>query len=161
MSCSLIIDARHRLRWYQRLFSDASAALLWSGWLWLWVPLLKAYASLADLGVSITPALSKVSVLGSEEALPYSVVALVGASGTLFAWNRLPVQCARAVPALSLREEARHFQLTEHELRAGREAAVCVVHHDEHGRIVRLEPHDQIARLEPGEPPRQVERRSA
>jgi len=139
MSCSLIIDASHRLRWHQRLLSGASATLLWSGWLWLWRPLLKAYNSIADLGVSVTPALSNVSVLGFDEVLPYSVAALLGASGTLIAWNRLSVQCARSVPALSLREEARHFQLAEHELRACREAAVCVVHHDEHGRIFRLE----------------------
>jgi poly-beta-1,6-N-acetyl-D-glucosamine biosynthesis protein PgaD len=34
---------------------------------------------------------------------------------------------------------ARHFELPEGELLAGRDAAVCVVHHDERGRIVRVE----------------------
>jgi poly-beta-1,6-N-acetyl-D-glucosamine biosynthesis protein PgaD len=152
MSASLIIDARHRLRWHQRLLSDASTAILWSAWLWLWLPLLRAYASLAPLGARITPGLAKLLVLGSDEGLPQSVVALIGASGTLIVWNRLPARPACAAPALSLGDYARHFQLPEPELRAGREAGVCVVHHDEHGRIVRLERRD---------PAPDVERRSA
>lgn len=154
ISGSLLINARHRLRWHQRLLSDASTALLWSGWLWLWLPLLRAYASLVHLGARITPALEKAFVLGSEDGLQYSVAALIGASGTLIVWNRLPAPRMCAAPAPSLRDYARHFQLPEHELRAGREAAVCVVHHDEHGRIVRLERRDPAGRVE-------LERRSA
>ena len=144
----LIIDARHRLRWHQRLVSDASTALLWSGWLYLWMPLLKAYSSLADLGVRLTPPLANVLALGAERDLRQSVVALIGASGTLIVWNRLPGPRVCAAPALSVRDYARHFQLSEHELRAGREAAVCVVHHDEHGRIVRLERREPAGRVE-------------
>ena len=33
MSRSLIINARHRLRWHQRLCSDASTVLMWGAWL--------------------------------------------------------------------------------------------------------------------------------
>jgi poly-beta-1,6-N-acetyl-D-glucosamine biosynthesis protein PgaD len=152
MSRSLIIDARHRLRWHQRLLSDASTAILWSGWLLLWAPLLRAYASLAHLGARVSPALAKLHLLGSDDGLQYSLAALLGASGTLVVWNRLPARRACAAPPPSLREYARHFDLPEHELRAGHEAAVCVVHHDEHGRIVRLERRD---------PPRRAARRSA
>jgi poly-beta-1,6-N-acetyl-D-glucosamine biosynthesis protein PgaD len=148
MSASLIIDARHRLRWHQRLLSDASTAILWSAWLWLWMPLLRAYASLAHLGARVTPALAKVLALGSEDGLPHSVVALIGASGTLLVWNSLPARRVCTAPALSLGDYARHFQLPEHELQAGRDAGVCVVHHDEHGRIVRLERRAPADRLE-------------
>jgi poly-beta-1,6-N-acetyl-D-glucosamine biosynthesis protein PgaD len=140
MSGSLIIHARHRLRWHQRLLSDASTALLWSAWIWLWMPLVRAHASLAHLGARLSPALAKLHVLGSaEESLQYSVAALIGASGTLIVWNRLPGRRACAAPPPTLREYARHFDLPEGELRAGRDASVCVVHHDEHGRILRLE----------------------
>jgi poly-beta-1,6-N-acetyl-D-glucosamine biosynthesis protein PgaD len=137
MSGSLIIQARHRLRWHQRLLSDASTALLWSAWVWLWMPLVRGYAA---LGARIYPVLAKVHVLGSaEDGLQYSVAALLGASGTLIVWNRIAGGRAGTAPAPTLREYARHFHVPEQELRAGREATVCVVHHDEHGRIVRLE----------------------
>jgi poly-beta-1,6-N-acetyl-D-glucosamine biosynthesis protein PgaD len=149
MSRSLIIDARHRLRWHQRLLSDVSTAVLWSAWLWLWAPLLRAHASLVHLGTRLTPALTKMLALGSEEALGHSFAALLGASGTLLVWNSLPGPRVAAAPAPSLRDYARHFQLPEHELRAGREAAVCVVHHDEHGRIVRLDPRAPAEWIEP------------
>lgn len=148
MSCSLIIDARHHLRWHERLLSDASTAILWSGWLWLCLPLLRAYASFAELGPRLSPALPNLFALGSEDVLGQSVVALIGASGTLMAWNRLPARRARAAPALSSREQAQYFELPEHELRASREAAVVVVHHDEQGRIVRLEQRALGARAE-------------
>ena len=149
MSGPLIIDVRHRLRWHQRLLADAFTAVLWSGWLWLWMPLLRAHSSLTDLGARITPALPKLLALGSQESIGHSVVALIGASGTLIVWNHLPARRVSAGPAVSLRDYARHFQLPEHELRAGREAAVCVVHHDEHGRILRLERRDRLGYAEP------------
>jgi poly-beta-1,6-N-acetyl-D-glucosamine biosynthesis protein PgaD len=145
MSASLIIDARHRLPWHQRLLSDASTALLWSGWLWLWIPLLRAWTSLADVGARVGPALVKLAGFAPDEMLGASVVALLGTSGTLIVWNRLPGRRVRAAPVLSLREHARHFRLPEHDLRASREAAICVVHHDAEGRIVRLERRDVVA----------------
>lgn len=147
MSGSLIIDARHQLRWHERLVSRVSTLLLWSGWLWLWAPLVRAYDSLSRVGVRVSPVFSQLFAVGPEDALGNSVVVLIGASGTLIVWNHLPRR-ACAAPALSLREHAEHFQLSERELREARAAAVCVVHHDEHGRIVRLEPRALTARTE-------------
>jgi poly-beta-1,6-N-acetyl-D-glucosamine biosynthesis protein PgaD len=140
MSGSVIINARHRLAWYQRLISDVSTALMWGVWLWLWSPALRSFAWLADLGARSIPALMAQLAVAPTGDLHHSVVAFAGASGTLLVWNRLPARkiCAPAAE-LSLREHARHFHLPEHELVAGRRATVCVVHHDEAGRIVRLE----------------------
>jgi poly-beta-1,6-N-acetyl-D-glucosamine biosynthesis protein PgaD len=142
MCGSLIIDARHRLRWHQRLLSGASTALLWTAWIWLWMPLLRAWSSVVQLGARVAPAVPKVAVLGLDDGLSYSVAAVLGASGTLIAWNKLPARRASVAPVVSLRAHADHFRLAEHELRAGREASVCVVHHDDHGRIVRVERRD-------------------
>ena len=114
MSGSPIIDARHCLSWRTRLLSSAWTVLLWTGWVWLWLPLLRAYASAAQLGARIAPALPRVTVLGSDDGFSYSVAALLGASGTLIAWNKLPARRRSRPPALSLREHARHFQLPEH-----------------------------------------------
>jgi poly-beta-1,6-N-acetyl-D-glucosamine biosynthesis protein PgaD len=142
MSAHLIIDARHRLRWHQRLVSDASTALLWTVWIWLWSPLLQALGSVAHLGARLGPALAKLSALGSAAGgLHHPMVVLVGASGTLLVWKGVPA-ARREVPppALTVREHARHHRLPEHVLREAREASICVVHHDAQGRVVRLEP---------------------
>lgn len=140
MSDSLIIDARHRLRWHQRLFSDATTAMLWGFWLWLWRPVLHTLAWLGGLGLSAYPALSKLFAAGSPVDLEYSVAALAGTSGTLLLWNLLPARRAHMPPTQGLHDYARHFGLSADTLLAGRAARVCVVHHDEQGRIVRIEP---------------------
>jgi poly-beta-1,6-N-acetyl-D-glucosamine biosynthesis protein PgaD len=146
MSGSLIINARHRLAWHQRLFSDATTALMWGAWLWLWYPLLKAPAWPADLGARLYPVLMKLLASGSPENLPRSVVALVGTSGTLLVWSKLPARKASA-SSLTVRDYARHFALPEQAIQAGRRASVCVVRHDEHGRIVQLEPRAPLGQV--------------
>jgi poly-beta-1,6-N-acetyl-D-glucosamine biosynthesis protein PgaD len=149
MSGSVIINARHRLAWHQRLLSDASTAMMWGIWLWLWSPALRSFAWLADLGARSFPALMTQLASGSGGDIHHSVVALAGASGTLLVWNRLPARkiCAPAAE-LSVREHAHHFRLPEHALQAARHASICVVHHDEAGRIIRLECRESDARSE-------------
>ena len=44
MSDPIIIDARRHLRWYQRLASSSTAAVLWAMWAWLWLPLQHRHA---------------------------------------------------------------------------------------------------------------------
>lgn len=140
MSGSLIINARHHLRWHQRLLSDVSTAAAWGGWLWLWAPVVKSASWLTDLGLLAAPGLNHVITSGAADGFQRSVVALVGTSGTLLVWNRLPARKVMSgATELSIRDHARHFQLPEQEIEASRAASVCVVHHDEHGRIVRLE----------------------
>lgn len=140
MSGSLIINARHRLSWHHRLLSDASTAMMWGGWLWLWAPLLRSFRWLAAIGARSTPAVWNALANGPADELQVSIFALVGTSGTLLALNWLPSRkiCA-PVGQLSVRDYARHLRLPERELEAGRDASVCVVHHDDAGRIVRLE----------------------
>ncbi|WP_242393222.1 poly-beta-1,6-N-acetyl-D-glucosamine biosynthesis protein PgaD [Anaeromyxobacter oryzisoli] len=139
MNGPLIIDARHRLAWPRRVLSDASTAVLWGAWLWLWSPILKSAAWLAELGTPSYLTLSQLLPSGSAVDLQRSVMALVGTSGTLLVWNRLPARKLRASSALSVRDYARYFGVPEHALQAGRRAAVCVVHHDDSGRIVEIE----------------------
>ncbi|HEX6592911.1 MAG TPA: poly-beta-1,6-N-acetyl-D-glucosamine biosynthesis protein PgaD [Moraxellaceae bacterium] len=139
MSDSLIINARQHLRWHERLFSDASTAMLWGVWLWLWRPVLSTVNWLAALGASFQPTLMKLLANGSPLNIEGGVVALVGTSGTLLLWNLLPARKAEAPQVHTLRDYAGHFQLPEQDILAGRASSVCVVHHDEQGRIVRIE----------------------
>lgn len=131
-----IIDARHRLRWHQRLFSDATTAVLWGAWLWLWRPVLHAFTW---VGASAAPAMSKLVAGNPVPDLSNSVVALAGASGTLLLWNLLPARRAREAAPCTLDDCARHFDLPAEAIASGRDTRVCVVHHDADGRIVRIE----------------------
>ncbi len=140
MGTCLIIDARERLAWHRRLACGASTAALWGGWLWLWAPLLKAGDSLARLSVHLPPWVAKAFGVAGPGALSLSLVALAGTSGTLVVLRSLSVRKASAGDALPLAEYARHFQLPEHVIEAGRSAATCVVHHDAEGRIAGIEP---------------------
>jgi poly-beta-1,6-N-acetyl-D-glucosamine biosynthesis protein PgaD len=140
MSTSVIIDARDRLRWHQRFACDASTAALWGGWLWLWVPLLKASGSLARLGADLPPWVPKLLLpAAGAGGLPLSLVALAGTSGTLMVWRKMPVRRATTGETLPVSEYARHFQVPVQMIEAGRGAATCVVHHDADGRIARIE----------------------
>jgi poly-beta-1,6-N-acetyl-D-glucosamine biosynthesis protein PgaD len=136
MSTSLIINARRQLHWQQRLFSDTSTALMWGGWLYLWRPFLAAAGALSNL----QPMLVKLLGGTSPATLVYSLVALVGSSGTLLLWNLLPARKAcTAQREQSLPDYAAHFQLPVQAIVQGRSASVCVVHHDADGRIVGIE----------------------
>lgn len=137
MRSSLIINARHQLHWHHRLFSDASTAMLWGGWLWLWRPMMGTFNWLSGIGTSFHPALMK--LLGGAINLEGSVVMLAGTSGTLLLWNLLPSRKAPTRDVHVLRDYARHFQLPEQEVLNGRASSICVVHHDEHGRIIRID----------------------
>jgi len=139
MTGSLIINARDRLRWHQRLWSDASTLLMWGAWLKLWYPVLRSFSWATDF--SFLSRVTHLTLLSSGHAidLPRYAVALAGTSGTLLLWNQLPSLKMRTPEAPTVSDYARHFELPVGELLAGRERSVCVVHHDEGGRIVRVE----------------------
>ncbi len=138
MKSNLIIEASDRLAWHKRLASAASTAALWGGWLWLWAPLVKAAGQLSYLG-------PKLSVWGLEAlpagapSSPLAIAAIAGIPGTVVAWRSLPRQQVKAERDLPLSEYARHFDLGEQVIEAGRSSAVTVVHHHPDGRISHIE----------------------
>lgn len=139
MSASLIINARSRLSWHQRFVSDASTAFMWAFWIKLWLPVLRAMLRVPFLDALARKSLRLLLVQGSAQSVEHYALALVGASGSLLVWSRLPAFKV-ATPELTTPQDcAAHFGLPLAELLAGREASVCVVHHDESGRILRLE----------------------
>lgn len=136
MKSSVIIEAGAHLAWHQRLASEFSTAALWGGWLFLWAPLVRSLTRLAHLGL-------QQGVLNAMPAggpsLPFSLAAIAGTSGTFVAWRKLPRLRARVVPALPVSEYARHFEVSEESIEAGRGASICVVHHHPDGRIASIE----------------------
>ena len=148
MSATLIINARHRLAWHRRLASDASTAMMWAVWLWLWSPLLQSMRGALHLGARSLPTLTHLAASFSGRDLKLSLAALIGTSGSLLVWSRFPaVVHSRAAEPLTVRDSARYHRLPEHELREGLTAPVCVVHHDEAGRIVRIEAREPLGAL--------------
>ncbi|MGC3996885.1 MAG: poly-beta-1,6-N-acetyl-D-glucosamine biosynthesis protein PgaD [Anaeromyxobacter sp.] len=139
MSDTLIIDARHRLRWHQRLVSDASTATLWGVWLWLWSPVVRSLEWASHLGHRGYPFMLKWLSAGPVTDLDHAAVLLAGTSGTLLVWKGLAAQRPSLPPPCSEHDYAGHFGVAMEQLRAAQGASVCVVHHDESGRIVRLE----------------------
>ena len=139
MSASLIINARDRLAWHQRFFSDASTVVMWGVWLKLWYPVLRAFGKVPYLDTLARRTLRMAVASAAGVGVEHYAAAVVGASGTLLVWSHLPSfkSCEPAEPTAI--DYAEHFGLSVTELQVGRESAICVVHHDESGRIVRVD----------------------
>jgi poly-beta-1,6-N-acetyl-D-glucosamine biosynthesis protein PgaD len=138
MSESLIINDRRQLHWQHRLFGDASTAALWGFWLWLCRPLIGVVALLAGSGFATKHGLVHVA-LGGPVSMGHTALALCSTSGSLLLWNMMVERRTRDLPAQALPNYAAYFDLPVQQIQAGRDSKVSVVHHDETGRIVRVE----------------------
>jgi poly-beta-1,6-N-acetyl-D-glucosamine biosynthesis protein PgaD len=146
MNDGLIINARHNLSWYVRLGSDATTAMMWAGWLYLWRPLMQMLILLNTWGASFRITATKVLSNTPTLTLEGSLIALLGTSSTLLLWSLLPSKKLKTAHQVStLRDYARHFDLPEQQIRAGRNTSVCVVHHDAQGKITHIEMVDKLA----------------
>lgn len=139
MSASLIINARDRLSWRQRLLSDGATAVMWGIWLKLWLPLVRAFLGVPHLDALARRSLRMALVQGPAHRIEHYALALVATSGSLLLWSRLPAFREAAPAAPTARDYAEHFGIGERELLAGRDCPVCVVHHDAQGRVIRIE----------------------
>jgi poly-beta-1,6-N-acetyl-D-glucosamine biosynthesis protein PgaD len=148
LSDSLIIDARAQLRWHRRLFSDASTAVAWGFWLWLWRPVLSALSWMLGIRFGMQHTVVKLLALGAPVTVGNTAVALFGTSGLLLLWNQISARREPQVRSPELPEYAAHFGLTTNELRYSRGSQVCTVYHDEQGHIVRLDSQFQAGTTE-------------
>lgn len=147
VSDDLIINARSQLSWQHRLTTDICTAAMWAAWLLLWRPLLGLLVWLHGLGFVTSPASRKLAASFGVVSFD-GLLVLAAAACVLMLWPLLPTLRARAAPQSdSLRDCAGHFGLPEQDIRSGREASVCVVHHDEDGRVLRVEVRDTAREL--------------
>jgi poly-beta-1,6-N-acetyl-D-glucosamine biosynthesis protein PgaD len=137
MQNSLIINVRRELGWHRRLFSDATTAALWGAWLWLCQPAIGAVALMC--GTNLGAHFGRVAITCTPASLADSVLALAGTAGVLLLWKQIATRQARRPSLTTTPDYAAYFGLTAQALEQGRDTAVCVVHHDEHGRIVRIQ----------------------
>ena len=139
----MIINARGDLGLSRRLLSDAVTALMWCGWLLLWLPVFRKLRQVVALHMYFAPAAIQVLDVITPISLTHSIVALLGTCGLLLLWSQLPsrrLTHAHGVQALA--DYAGYFDLDEREILAGRASSICVVHHDDHGNIVGIASRD-------------------
>ena len=133
MNHALIIDARQQLRWHQRLFSDTSTAMMWGIWLLLWRPVL-----IFTWVMSVKHPAALLHFLNMASFEDY-MTALFSAVAALLLWSTLPSHKVKNPVARTLDDYASHFGIQPEQIEAGRAQTICVVHHDDEGRIIRIE----------------------
>jgi len=137
----MVINARGEFSLWRRILSDLVTLLMWAGWLLLWLPVLVKLHQVVALHMRFEPAAIEVLDVITPVSLEHSIIALVGTSALLLLWSLLPsrgVTHAHAVQGLD--DYSDYFDLDAGEIIAGRESRVCVVHHDDHGNIIGIEP---------------------
>jgi len=137
----MIINARRDLGWRRRLLSDLVTAAMWGGWVLLWLPVFRKIINLIRLHADLEPAAMQVLDTVTPISLSHSLVALVGTSALLMLWTLLPTRkLTHAHGVQQLADYAEFFDLPEAQIVAGQGSRICVVHHDEAGNIVSIEP---------------------
>lgn len=140
MNDKMIINARKHLPLHRRLLSDVVTALMWAGWIWLWLPVIRTYHQLIRLGLNPGAAAEEVLESVSPVSLENSLLAVLGTSALLMLWALLPSHRTRTSHTVqNLQDYAEAFALEETEITAGQASRICTVHHDEHGHIIRIE----------------------
>ena len=134
---SLIIDVRHQLPWHKRYFSTTTTAMMWGGWLLLWRPFILVWVLIELQKTHIAQRL----MAAFSDGIERGVVALFICAIALLLWGLLPAKRVHKKHAIekTLPEYARYFELSEQEIQTGRQQKVSIVHHDENGKIIRVE----------------------
>ena len=111
---SPIIDVADKLPWHERLQNEASTAAIWGAWLWQLRHVFNVW-KIISVGATVEGA-----------------IAVGSTAGTLMVWNWL-------TPAVEPIRNNMDVLVSDEQLSTAREARINVVHHDESGRIIKIE----------------------
>lgn len=145
MSRHLIIDRPDLQTWRQRAVFGVLTATFWVAWFFLWLP---AITMLGWLAFGYQFRLHMIDLEGYKGFLGLlAIYALIIAAmgGSLILWAKYNhvrfrgVDRRRDAPTPTLADSARWVGQPEIALAKWRTFDVMTVHHDEHGRIVRVE----------------------
>ena len=135
----MIINARRELGWRHRATSDILTACLWIGWILLWLPVFHKLREVIRLHVTFGLAAREILDTVTPISIEHSLIALIGTSAMLLLWSLLPKRrVTHAHSTLATADYARYFGLTEGEISTGLDSRICVVSHDEDGRITGI-----------------------
>mgnify|MGYP001604698281 CR=1 FL=1 len=139
----MIINARHDLGLPRRVLSDVVTALMWCGWLLLWLPVFLKLRQVVALHLYFAPAAIELADVSRPIPLIHSIIALLGTSGLLLLWSLLPSRrLTHAHGVQTLDDYAEYFDLDPAEILIGRSSQICVVSHDDRGNIIGIAPRD-------------------
>jgi poly-beta-1,6-N-acetyl-D-glucosamine biosynthesis protein PgaD len=139
MQDTLIINVRRQLHWQRRLACDATTLVLWAAWLWLCRPLFGAVATLCGSRAGTHFSAAGPVLSCTPASIEWSAVLLAGTSVLLLLWKQVTARQALRPRLTALPDYAAHFGLSAHDIQRSRNCSVCVVHHDEQGRIVQIQ----------------------
>mgnify|MGYP006286532551 CR=1 FL=1 len=129
MRHSIIIDNKSLVAWHRRVFTEVSTAALWVFWISLWKPVIHY-----GLHFSVA-ALISMSLLIDDRLIMFP---LMGLTMILTVWGYGFSSSVKPVKLDNV-DYAEHFDLPEENLLKCKNSKVCVVHHDEHGKIINIE----------------------
>jgi len=135
----MIINVRRQLHWQRRLVCDATTLMLWAAWLWLCRPLFGAVATLCGSRAGAHFSAAGPALSCTPASIETSAMLLAGTSVILLLWKQVTARQALRPRLAALPDYAAHFGLDEQDIQRSRNSSVCVVHHDEHGRIVQIQ----------------------
>ncbi|MGB8598332.1 MAG: poly-beta-1,6-N-acetyl-D-glucosamine biosynthesis protein PgaD [Burkholderiales bacterium] len=144
LSTPLILDMPDRLSVPRRLAYRALTLVFWMGWIYLWIPLITLLGWLSGIAFFREQIVVQQGWQSFIDNLPtYSLVVFMMA-GTLLLWaitnwfrfaNR---EARKAVSRVTLQEQADQLQVSKNNLSAWQKQKHMVVHHDDHGRILKV-----------------------
>ena len=135
-SNSLIIDLRRQLPWHKRYASSTSTAMMWAVWLLLWRPVLIVVGLMSLQKHHVLQHLFGSFGLGLE----HGVTALLACAAALLLWsNYMPAKTIKKTQVKTMTDYVNHFNVPVQEIEQGRQHKISVVHHDEQGKIVRID----------------------
>lgn len=131
----LIIDLRDQLPWRKRYLSNTTTLLLWGAWLLLWRPMILVIGLIYAHKVSLLDHLFDTFRLVVENGF----TALVACALSLWMWSTLvSPKSKQDAEAKKLDDYAKYFGINQAHLQDARQQKVVYVHHNEEGKITRL-----------------------
>ncbi len=144
ISSPLILDMPDRLSMPRRLAYRVLTLAFWMGWIYLWLPLITLLGWLSGIAFFRDQLVVQQGWQSFIDNLPtYSIVVALMA-GSLFFWaitnwyrfaNR---EARKAVSHVSVQEQADRLQVSANNLAMWQKQKRLVVHHDDHGRILKV-----------------------
>ncbi|KAA8735351.1 poly-beta-1,6-N-acetyl-D-glucosamine biosynthesis protein PgaD [Acinetobacter qingfengensis] len=133
---ALIIDVRDQLPWHRRYLSTTTTALLWVAWLLLWRPIMILLGFTDTHHHNVAYHL----LLMFMTALEKGVMLLMICAVLLLLWNNfVPYKPKKKLQANTDMDYANHFGLVIQDLQQSRSQKISTVHHDEHGKIIKID----------------------
>ncbi len=109
---------------------------MWAVWLLLWRPLLIVMGVVSLQKQHVIHKLFSAFGLGVEHGVSALLACVVG---LLLCSNFIPSKVVKKTPAKKMSDYVDHLDLPVQDIEQGRLQKVSVVHHDDHGKIIRIE----------------------